>query len=770
MKKILKISLIIVLSTVIIMSIICVFYINNIMKEVRMTPFDKDKLIASTTSLKIYDKDGNSLINSNVSGHEIVKIDQLNDYTINAFIAIEDKQFYSHNGLNYKRILKAMLNNIKSMSFKEGASTISQQLIKNTHLTNDKTIKRKIKEMMLTKKLEKTFSKDDIMEMYLNVIYFGDGCYGINEASKHYFNKDASLLTVEESATLAGIIKSPYVYSPTLNAENCIKRRNLVLREMQRDGYINNADELEATQLNLQLNNLQNQKYDVYTQSAINEACTVLGVDERELILNGYEIVTFYDGEIQNNIIETMQAQEIPKNNLQNCCERLALVIDNKTGGVSAMYTDSEHNLVDMKRQPGSTIKPVMVYSPALEEGLIYNCSTILDEKVDYDGYSPNNVGNVFHGYVNMYECVGQSLNVPAVKIMDYLGVRNCKAWAEKCGITFDKNDNGLSLALGGFTYGTTLKDLTASYLPYTNRGQMIDCGFVGEIKTKDGVTIYRKLSHKKDVMSPETAYLTSDLLKYGVEYGTSKKLNKLNFDVYGKTGTVAVKGTNQNTDAISIAYTSEHTMGVWYGNYSYEVEYNLEGNNNGGTYPTKLIAGVFEKLYNNNYPTAIEKPDGIVEKDIDRLCLENEHIVKLADENTPQRYRKRELFWDKHLPTEISTTFNNIGVNRFEVENIGSTNKVKFDAKDYIVYDIMCNEKLLCTIENKSGEIVFEHDDLLPNAIYNYQIEAYTMYNNVVEDSKILSVITPNFYQDYIEDLSGKQNNSTNLPWYFYG
>ena len=773
MKKALKISLIIILSLVLVLSIFSIFYINSIMKEVRLTPFDKNKLLASTTSFLVYDNAGNSLTNNGSTGHEVIKIDDLNDYTIDAFVSIEDKDFYKHKGLNYRRIAKAMLNNIKSMSFKEGASTISQQLIKNTHLTNDKTIRRKIKEMMLTKKLEKTFSKNDIMEMYLNVIYFGDGCYGINEASKHYFGKSASLLTPIESATLAGIIKSPYTYSPIYNYENCLKRRNLVLSEMQKDGKLNNIEDLKNQEIELSITDNPSNRFDIYTQSAINEACDLLRLSEKELALNGYIINTFYDKQIQSNIVESMEKLELPKNTFGNTCERLAIIINNSTGGIEAMYTDSKYNLLDMRRQPGSAIKPVMVYSPALEEGLIYNCSTILDEKIDYDGYSPNNVGNVFHGYVNIYDCIGQSLNTPAVKLMDYLGVKKCKKWAEKVGIKFDENDNGLSLALGGFTYGTTLKELTSAYLPYSNNGNMISTGFVSEIKTKDGITLYKKNREEKSVMSADTAYLTSDLLRYGVTNGTSINLKKLPFEVYGKTGTVAVKGTNQNTDAISIAYTSEHTMGTWYGNYSYEKEYNLEGNNNGGTNATKLICATFEKLYKNNQPSPIERPNTIVEWDIDTLCLKDNHIVKLADVNTPPRYRKKEIFSSNQIPIEISTTFSDIEVKGFKVTNNDSKNVVEFETKDYIIYDIICNDKLLQTIENQSGNTKFEHTNLKPNTAYNYEIEAYTIYNNVVKDSDTITIITPDFYQNYISENTPKiiDNNEENpvLPWYFY-
>lgn len=768
MKKLLKITLFIGLILFIVLGTIGIFYINNIMQEVKGVPFDKDKLIASTSPMMIYDSENNLLTDNNAIGHNMIKINDLNDHTISAFISIEDKDFYKHKGLNYKRIAKAMLNNIRSMSFKEGASTISQQLIKNTHLSSDKTIRRKLKEMILTKKLEKTFDKDEIMEIYLNVIYFGDGCYGIEEASRHYFDKNAKDLTVEESAVLAGLIKSPYTYSPIHNYDKCIKRRNLVLSEMQKDGYIDNYDELKETGINLNIKNEEKRSFDIYTQSAINEACDILGVTEKELGLNGYKITTYLRSDIQSKLIDTFKENDIPINDKGNTCERLAIIINNTTGGIEGFYSDSDKNMLGLKRQPGSAIKPVLVYTPALDDGLIHTSSTILDEEIDIDGYAPHNLGNKYYGYVSIKDAVAKSLNIPAVKLMNYLGVKNCKEFAEKFGIEFSKFDNGLSLALGGFTDGITLQQLTNSFMPYSNNGKFVESGFVKEIKTRDGVVVYRKTEVAKQVVDEDIAYLSHDLLKYAVRNGTSARLKNLDFEIGGKTGTVAVKGTNQNTDAISVAYNSQHSMGVWYGNYSFETNYNLEGNNNGGTFATSIIRDTFKKLYNNNNPGDIHRPESIVEKFIDLKTLEEEHVVKLADENTPIRYMSKELFSVNHIPTEISTAFSDIGLNDFDLLNKNSFSIISFDAKDYVVYDLMCNGELLTTIENKSGTVSFTHENLQPNNLYSYHIESYTINGNVEKTSPTKSIITKSVYDDMLNKLENTENRNFDLPWYF--
>ena len=236
MKKFLKVSLIIVLGFLIIFAALFCTYLV-ITKDAVL---DKNKLSNPHQTVIIYDDEGNEITNASVSNkNKSVKLSELSDDCINAFIASEDRKFYSHNGLNYGRMVKALFKNIAAGSFKEGASTISQQLIKNTHLSNDKTIKRKLNEIRLTKQLEKEYTKDEILETYLNTIYFGHNCYGLQSAAEFYFGKKAENLTLTESATLVGLLASPNNYSPFKNPEKSIKKRNTVLNAMLECGFIN---------------------------------------------------------------------------------------------------------------------------------------------------------------------------------------------------------------------------------------------------------------------------------------------------------------------------------------------------------------------------------------------------------------------------------------------------------------------------------------------------------------------------------------------------
>lgn len=767
MKKALKITLIVILSMVVVVSILGIIFITNIMNETKNIVFDKNKIISATKQVNIYDANNNIIENTSVSGQKIVPLSELNQDTINCFLSIEDKTFYKHKGINYKRIAKAMLNNLKSKSFKEGASTISQQLIKNTHLTNEKTLKRKIKEIVLTKKLEKAFTKDEILETYLNVIYFGDGCYGIEEASNHYFNKSAKQLNLVESATLAGLIKAPSIYSPTSHYDSSIKRRNLVLTSLYNDQYISDEEYKKSIEKPIELNiDTTLSGNQTYLSNVRDEAEKILNIPFQQITKNNYNIYTYLDSEKQNSLIETLNnTNYYHKNSFGNVADSLGIIIDNHTFGVSAMYGKSKYNLSNFKRQPGSAIKPILVYAPALEFGEISNCSQILDEKIDFNGYSPNNVGNTFHGYVSVRDAVAKSLNVPAVKIMDYVGIDKCKTFAEKSGITFNECDTGYAIALGGFNEGITLKDLVNSYVPFVNEGNYVQAKFIQKITTSSGVVLYENTAKPISVMGKDTAYLMTDLLRDGVYYGTSSRLKNLPFQVAGKTGTVAIKGTNLNSDVYSVAYTTSDIVGVWLGNYDSSSEKNLEGCNNGGTYCTDIVKNVMQQI-NTTPPADFVRPDNVVTLKIDEKNLTDNHTIKLADDTTPERYVVSEIFAERFKPTEYSDIFTNISC-EYSVEYLKESNlaKIYVMANDYLAYDVYCNNKIIATIENKLGQQIVEYSDFEPNTMYTFYVVAKNDLQNINVKSKETSIFTQNIYECLIDD---KQLNNDNLSWYF--
>ncbi len=423
------------------------------------------------------------------------------------------------------------------------------------------------------------------------------------------------------------------------------------------------------------------------------------------------------------------------------------ILIDNKTLGVNAYYGKSEYDLTNFVRQPGSTIKPILVYAPAMEKGLINPSTKLKDEQTNFNGYTPNNVGGVFHGDVSVSESIAQSLNIPAVKTLEYVGIDNAKNFAKKAGINFDKNDTGLAIALGGFTTGVTLKDLTNSFVPFVNSGYYAKANFVRKITDNLGRTIYEHKPNSEQIMGDDTAYLMTKMLSDACDNGTSMRLRTLPFQVAGKTGTVAIKGTNNNTDAYSVAYTTSHTMGVWMGNYSNEKEYVLEGKNNGGTFATSCIKQCFNEIYSENKPKDFAIPESVTEIEIDSKLYDEENIIKVASENCPERYRLKILVAKRFEPKEVSDLFDNISVKNFDVKVNKLNAEISFDAVDYLKYELykVNNNKptKLINYSNKSGKITYNDTNLNYGSKYGYYLKISTINDSTQTFSETINILT---------------------------
>ena len=518
---------------------------------------DINRLTSLNNGIKVYSASGNdnTLYNTNRS---IIEIEALPDYVKNAFIDIEDKRFYSHNGYDLKRIVKSALVNITSKSKSQGASTISQQLIKNALLTNDKTYSRKIEEIVLSIKMEKEFSKDEILEMYLNTIYFGSNAYGIENASKTYFNKSAKDLTLNEACCLAGLIKSPGKYSPKSNYSNAIERKNLVAKNMLNYGSISQEEYKEVLNSNIVVYDIK-ENDNSYEEEAIFEACSLLNMSERELINRNYQIITFKQDDLQNAVVKANnEIIETAEQNTNSSLDSLSVVVNND-GHVLAYYSNSNYNLHNLTRQPASTLKPLAVYLPCFEHNILSPASLILDDEINYNGFSPKNADNTFHGYVSCRNALSNSMNIPAVKALDYLGVKNAKEMLTNLGINITNSDLNLSLSLGALNYGVNLLDLLAAYVAIASEGYYSNLCFVNKILDENGKVIYSHENFKTKVADAGSCFLITDILKDCATIGTAKRLASLNLPIASKTGTASSKVGN--TDLYNIAYSTEHTM-----------------------------------------------------------------------------------------------------------------------------------------------------------------------------------------------------------------
>jgi len=595
MKKIKKLFKVLLIVSVIFVSAILVGSISYYQFVTHGISLDKNKLELKNSSetLTVFDSNLNKI---NPNKNSYINLGKLSSETKNAFICAEDKRFYKHNGIDLIRIAGATISNLKTKSFFEGASTISQQLVKNTQLSNEKTIKRKLKEIKLTRELENNFTKNEIFELYLNNIYFGNGCYGIESASKHYFSKSAKDLTLAESALLAGVINAPGYFDIESNLDKATKRRNLILSLMKDYNKISDEEYNQALneETNLKISDISG-NYNIF-KNIITEACEILNTTESHLGNSNYKIYTEIDFELINQI-----------KNISSCyksdSEKATLVIDNKNHLIVAVL--GKEHILNHKWQPGSTIKPILVYAPAIEKGQISPATKILDSKINIGDYSPENADKKYHGYISTKTALSKSYNIPAVKILNELGIEEAKSFAKKLGITFSESDNHLALALGGFETGVTAKSLCDAYSAFANLGKFSKSSYIKKI-TRNGKTIYENKNKESQAMSDSTAFMINDILSECSKTGTAKRLSSLPFSVCSKTGTVGKSNSTKNQLAYNIAYTPNHTvLTLIHGE-------NLPENINGSTHPTMINKDILLSLYKRNPPDQFHAPESV--------------------------------------------------------------------------------------------------------------------------------------------------------------
>lgn len=647
---------------------------------------DDSKLIDANCGIVFYDCDGNVMNEVSEKGVSMAKIEDLPDELINAFVAIEDKRFFTHNGIDKKALIRASFNNIKSFSFKEGGSTISQQLIKNTHLSPEKTFKRKLVEIKLAKELEKKYTKKQILEKYLNTIYFGSGNYGIANASKAYFDKNPSELTLNECAILAGSVKAPSAYSPFSNKEKCFKRKNVVLSEMYKQGYIK-KDVYEKTVKETACATKQENKIYDYFYLTKKEVSDFL--DKNPYVTKKINVYTAIDKEIQTKAEKIVETAEDYNKSL--------IVINDKNKIVAYASTSYE-----VKRNLGSVIKPLLVYAPAIEEKKVYLCSKICDEKINIGGYSPSNYNDKYYGKVTVKDSLSKSLNSCAVKLLNYTGIDKSLKYFKKLGIEITEQDNSLALALGATLNGATIKEIASAYQVFLHEGEYSPTFSVIKITDDNNVKLFETSTTQERVFSKGTSNLISNALKTCVENGTAKKLSFINIPLCSKTGTVGDK--NGNTDVYNVSYNNEYIVGS-----TCFIKDNVMPNCiTGGTRPTEMAADIWKEIYKTKNIPQLEFTDEITQENIDSLSYDKDDEIILADDNAPKRYTREEIFSKKNTPKSKSDRFSNpkiekpiLSVNKNEIKiSLCQTEYYKIAIlKEYNnnkkkIYDSLDNEK----------------------------------------------------------------------------
>lgn len=529
----------------------------------------------------------------------------------NAVIATEDRSFYKNDGINYGRFFLAIVTAGRS----GGGSTITQQLAKNAYLSQDQTVERKAKEFFLALELTKKYSKDQILTMYLNNAYFGNGVWGVEDASKKYFGVSASEVSLDQAATLAGMLKGPELYNPLNSVEDSTNRRDTVLQNMVAAGYIDKNQETEAAEvdMNSQLHDkyegkISDYRYPSYFDAVVNEAVSKYNLTEEEIVNNGYRIYTELDQNYQANMQVVYENTVLfPRAEDGTFAQSGSVALEPKTGGVRGVVGQVAGNdktgfrnfnyATQSKRSPGSTIKPLVVYTPAVEAGWALN--KLLDNHtMKYDSYKVDNYAGIKKSReVPMYQALAESLNLPAVATVNDLGLDKAFEAGEKFGLNMDKVDRVLGVALGSGVETNPLQ-MAQAYAAFANEGLMPEAHFISRIENASGQVIANHKNSQKRVIDKSVADKMTSMMLGTFTNGTGISSSPADYVMAGKTGTTeAVFNPEYTSDQWVIGYTPDVVISHWLGFPTTDENHYLAGSTSNGA------AHVFRNIANTILP-----------------------------------------------------------------------------------------------------------------------------------------------------------------------
>lgn len=529
----------------------------------------------------------------------------------NAVIATEDRSFYKNDGINYGRFFLAIVTAGRS----GGGSTITQQLAKNAYLSQDQTVERKAKEFFLALELSKKYSKEQILTMYLNNAYFGNGVWGVEDASKKYFGVSASEVSLDQAATLAGMLKGPELYNPLNSVEDSTNRRDTVLQNMVAAGYIDKNQETEAAEVDMtsQLHDkyegkISDYRYPSYFDAVVNEAVSKYNLTEEEIVNNGYRIYTELDQNYQANMqIVYENTSLFPRAEDGTFAQSGSVALEPKTGGVRGVVGQVADNdktgfrnfnyATQSKRSPGSTIKPLVVYTPAVEAGWALN-KQLDNHTMQYDSYKVDNYAGIKTSReVPMYQSLAESLNLPAVATVNDLGVDKAFEAGEKFGLNMEKVDRVLGVALGSGVETNPLQ-MAQAYAAFANEGLMPEAHFISRIENASGQVIASHKNSQKRVIDKSVADKMTSMMLGTFTNGTGISSSPADYVMAGKTGTTeAVFNPEYTSDQWVIGYTPDVVISHWLGFPTTDENHYLAGSTSNGA------AHVFRNIANTILP-----------------------------------------------------------------------------------------------------------------------------------------------------------------------
>ncbi|KXZ18055.1 peptidase [Bacillus nakamurai] len=627
-------------------------------------------------SSTIYDKNGKEIAEVGAEKRTYVPIKDIPDVVKEAFIATEDARFYKHHGIDPIRIGGALLANFKDGFGSEGGSTITQQVVKNSLLTHQKTIKRKAQEVWLSLQLERHYSKDEILEMYLNRIYFSPRAYGVGKAAEDFFGvKDLSKLTVEQAATLAGMPQSPTGYNPVKNPKASEKRRNIVLSLMEKQGFISNAEYQKAKKVSMkdegvvsqkQYDKKDTNKYSAFVEEVMSEIESKEKKDV-DISTDGLKIYTTLDTKAQDYLDELMNGDSV---GFTQGMQGGVTLLDTTNGEIRAIGSGRNRTVggfnyaTGTERQPGSTIKPILDYGPVIENKKWSTYEQIDDSPYTYSNGTPiHDYDRKYKGPISMRDALSDSRNIPALKAFQAAGKDNAVDFANGLGLGLNKDSVTESYSIGGFgddNRGVSPLTMAGAYSAFGNNGTYNEPHAVTSIEFNDGTKL--DLTPKsKSAMSDYTAFMVTDMLKSAVQSGTGRLAQVPNVEVAGKTGTTNftddyMKAHNIASSGVPdswfVGYTPQYTAAVWTG---------VEANNKVGKLSLsqadqQVAKRLFQKLisYVDDGKGSFEQPDSVVKETIEK----GSNPAALAGPNTPDDKKVTEYFVKGTQPTAVSKTY----------------------------------------------------------------------------------------------------------------
>lgn len=570
-----------------------------------------------STTTTIYDADNHQAGSLYAQKGSFVELSDISPNIQNAVISTEDRTFYKNPGFSIKGMVRALLMSMLHRGIVGGGSTLTQQLAKNALLTQKQTISRKIEELFFAIEINHVYSKRDILTMYLNNAYFGNGVWGVQDASKRYFGKNASELNISEAATLAGMLKSPSYYNPIDHMQNALNRRNTVVNLMLQNKKITKSEADNAQRSVLSLKNTFRQKsgyrYPYFFDAVVDEAIHRYGLKEEDVMNKGLKIYTTLDQSYQKAIQDSFEIDgNFPATAADGVMAQGASVaVDPKTGAIRAVVGGRGRHVfrgynraMQMKRQPGSSLKPLAVYAPALQNGYHYDTSLSNKlQKFGKNGYEPHNVDNQYSDTIPMYQAVADSKNVPAVWLLDKIGINRGVQSMQNFGIKVPSDDKNLALALGGMSAGVSPLQMATAYSAFANDGNLPDQTYlIRKITDANGKVISQKSNDRYHrIISHRVAEEMTMMLLGVFSNGTAVSAQPAGYEVAGKTGSTEVPNSYGfgTKDQWIVGYTPDIVVATWVGFDKTDKEHYMHGISENGI--TRLYKSQMESLLPNS-------------------------------------------------------------------------------------------------------------------------------------------------------------------------